>query len=108
MINSTYWTDVDEVAVFEELCGSHGGMAGTQSHRFIVYPAGFEPPAQEIVGAENVHRQFVHWLAQLGHDAYADLPDVPHRLVVPSDDDALVSSSPTPADLTQPLTGART
>ena len=85
MINSTYWTDVDEVAAFEELCGSHGGMGGTQNHPFILYPAGWVPP-HEIVGAENVHLQFVDWLAQLGHTAYADLPDVPNRLVYPSDD----------------------
>lgn len=82
MLNSTYWTDVDEVAAFEELCGSHGGMGGTQSRPFILYPSGWEPPRGEIVGAENVHRQFVHWLVELGHVAYADLPDVPHRLTV--------------------------
>ena len=82
MLNSTYWTDVDEVAAFEELCGSHGGMGGTQSRPFILYPAGWELPADEIVGAENVHLQFVGWLARLGHSAYADLPDVPNRLVV--------------------------
>ena len=82
MLNSTYWTDVDEVAAFEELCGSHGGMGGTQNHPFILYPAGWELPADEIVGAENVHLQFVGWLASLGHSAYADLPDVPNRLVV--------------------------
>ena len=36
MVNSTYWTAVDEVAAFEELCGSHGGMGGTQNHPFIL------------------------------------------------------------------------
>jgi uncharacterized membrane protein YvlD (DUF360 family) len=83
MLNSTYWTDVDEVAAFEELCGSHGGMGGTQSRPFILYPAGLPAPHHKIVGAENVHRQFVDWLVQLGHTAYADLPEVPNRLVVP-------------------------
>ena len=82
MLNSTYWTDVDEVAAFEELCGSHGGMGGTQNHPFILYPAGWAAPRAEIVGAENVHLQFVDWLARLGHTAYVDLPDVPNRLVV--------------------------
>ena len=80
MLNSTYWPEVDEVAAFEELCGSHGGMGGTQSHPFILYPAGWVAPPAEIAGAENVHLQFVDWLALLGHKAYADLPDVPNRL----------------------------
>ena len=88
MINSTYWTDVDEVAAFEELCGSHGGMGGTQNHPFILYPAGWPPPRSEILGAENVHLQFVDWLARLGHTAYVDLPDVPHRLTYPANDDS--------------------
>jgi len=108
MINSTYWSDVDEVAAFEELCGSHGGMGGTQSHPFILYPGDFKPPSHEIIGAENVHRQFVQWLAELGHDAYADLPDVPHRLVVPRDDSAPVTTTGAPVDPAQPLTEART
>ena len=81
MVNSTYWTAVDEVAAFEELCGSHGGMGGTQNHPFILSPSDWTPPSQQIVGAENVHLQFVRWLVDLGHTAYADLPDVPHRLV---------------------------
>ncbi len=81
MVNSTYWTAVDEVAAFEELCGSHGGMGGTQNHPFILCPSDWTPPSQQIVGAENVHLQFVRWLVDLGHTAYADLPDVPHRLV---------------------------
>ena len=46
MLNSTYWPEVDEVAAFEELCGSHGGMGGTQSHPFILYPAGWVAPRQ--------------------------------------------------------------
>ena len=84
MINSAFWTGVGEVAAFEELCGSHGGMGGTQSRPFILYPAGWQAPRHAIVGAEHVHLQFVQWLAQLGHSAYADLPDVPNRLEVPT------------------------
>ena len=81
MVNSTYWKGVDEVATFEELCGLHGGMGGTQSRPFILCPSDWTPPSQQIVGAENVHLQFVRWLVDLGHTAYADLPDDPHRLV---------------------------
>jgi hypothetical protein len=84
MVNSTYWPDAGEVAAFEELCGSHGGMGGTQSRPFILHPTALRPPARPIVGAENVHLQFRRWLADLGHTAYAEMPDDPHRLVAPT------------------------
>ncbi len=72
VLNSTYWEDTDEVAAFEELVGSHGGMGGEQSHPFLVSPVGLPLPEEPLVGAEHVHRVFRQWLAQLGHEAYAD------------------------------------
>ena len=39
ILNSTYWEETGEVAAFEELVGSHGGMGGTQSHPFVLHPA---------------------------------------------------------------------
>jgi Type I phosphodiesterase / nucleotide pyrophosphatase len=77
MINSTYWEDFGEVAAFEELVGSHGGMGGTQSFPFVLHPAGLEWPAAEVVGAERVHRVFRGWLAGLGQTAYASEADSP-------------------------------
>jgi uncharacterized membrane protein YvlD (DUF360 family) len=70
MINSTYWPS-DEVAAFEELVGSHGGMGGTQSYPFVLAPAEFSLPDDEVVGAEHMHRHLRRWLAELGHSAYA-------------------------------------
>ncbi|MDQ2631253.1 MAG: phage holin family protein [Actinomycetota bacterium] len=77
MLNSTYWPDFGEVAAFEELVGSHGGMGGTQSFPFVLHPADLEWPAEEVVGAERVHRIFRGWLAGLGQDAYASEVDSP-------------------------------
>jgi uncharacterized membrane protein YvlD (DUF360 family) len=77
MINSTYWTDFGEVAAFEELVGSHGGMGGTQSFPFVLHPSELEWPAEEVVGAERVHRVFRGWLAGLGQTAYASEADSP-------------------------------
>jgi uncharacterized membrane protein YvlD (DUF360 family) len=71
MVNSTYWQETDEVAAFEELVGSHGGMGGPQSHPFVLAPAGLEPPG-EVVGAEGMHRVFRRWLTGLGHSSYAE------------------------------------
>jgi uncharacterized membrane protein YvlD (DUF360 family) len=76
MINGAYFADVDEVAAFEELVGSHGGMGGAQEHAFVLVPSELEPPAEPLLGAESVHRQLRRWLAQLGHDAYRDASDV--------------------------------
>jgi uncharacterized membrane protein YvlD (DUF360 family) len=77
MINSTYWPDFGEVAAFEELVGSHGGMGGLQSFPFVLHPAELAWPEQEVVGAEGVHRIFRGWLAELGQDAYASEVDSP-------------------------------
>jgi uncharacterized membrane protein YvlD (DUF360 family) len=71
MVNSTYWRDLDEVAAFEELVGSHGGMGGTQSYPFLLHPVELELPDGELVGAEAVHRELRRWLVQLGHPEYA-------------------------------------
>jgi hypothetical protein len=71
MLNSTYWQDTDEVAAFEELVGSHGGMGGTQSYPFVLHPADLELPDDELVGPEAVHRHLRRWLAELGHHEYA-------------------------------------
>ncbi len=72
VVNSTYWTVQDEVAAFEELVGSHGGMGGTQSHPFLLHPRELELDGGELVGAEEVHRHLRRWLISLGHEEYAD------------------------------------
>jgi hypothetical protein len=70
VVNSTYWAELDEVAAFEELVGSHGGMGGAQSYPFLLHPAELALPDGEIVGAEAVHKELRRWLAELGHEAY--------------------------------------
>jgi hypothetical protein len=72
VLNSAYWEETDEVAAFEELVGSHGGMGGEQSFPFALVPAEWEPPSGDVVGAEAMHVQFRTWLADLGHDAYRE------------------------------------
>lgn len=74
VVNGRYWEELDEVAAFEELVGSHGGMGGGQSHPFVLHPPELEWPAEDVVGARNVHTVLRGWLAQLGQDAYAELP----------------------------------
>jgi len=74
MVNSLWDTQTDEVAAFEELVGSHGGMGGAQTRPFLLYPTELPDPEGDLVGAEEVHRQLRRWLAHLGHEGYRDRP----------------------------------
>jgi uncharacterized membrane protein YvlD (DUF360 family) len=72
LVNSTYWPELEEVAAFEELVGSHGGLGGPQSFPFLLAPAAFDWPTEPLVGAEAVHRVLRGWLADLGHAGYRE------------------------------------
>jgi uncharacterized membrane protein YvlD (DUF360 family) len=72
VVNSTYWRETDEVAAFEELVGSHGGMGGGQSFPFALAPAEWRLPAGPVIGAEAMHAHLRRWLADLGHESYRD------------------------------------
>lgn len=58
LIMSMYDPQKDEVAAFEELIGSHGGLGGNQSHPFILYPVEWSLNEEKIVGAEKLHALF--------------------------------------------------
>jgi hypothetical protein len=55
-----------EVAAFEELVGSHGGLGGWQTDAVLVHPARWPVTEPELDGADAVHRQLIEWLAMLG------------------------------------------
>jgi hypothetical protein len=74
VVNSTYWDELEEVAAFEELVGSHGGMGGGQAHPFVMHPDDLSWPDGPVVSSEAVHRILRGWLVQLGQDAYAEPP----------------------------------
>jgi hypothetical protein len=57
--------ETDEVAAFEELIGSHGGLGGYQTRPFIMHPAEWTID-EPIVGAEAVYRQIRRWLEAEG------------------------------------------
>ena len=72
VVNGHFWSELEEVAAFEELVGSHGGMGGAQSHPFVLHPDDLPWPSEPVVGSANVHRVLRGWLAQLGQEAYDD------------------------------------
>jgi uncharacterized membrane protein YvlD (DUF360 family) len=55
LVNSFYDPQSDEIAAFEELIGSHGGLGGTQCSPFVLCPAEWELGHTEIIGAEKLH-----------------------------------------------------
>lgn len=54
-----------EVAAFEELVGSHGGLGGWQTHALLVHPAGWTVPTTPLTGID-VHRLLVGRLVEQG------------------------------------------
>ena len=57
---SLYDPVFDEVAAFEELIGSHGGLGGPQTKPLILHPAEWEID-EDLVGADAVYRQIRRW-----------------------------------------------
>ena len=72
MVNSMWDPQTEEVAAFEHLVGSHGGLGGEQTHPFVLYPSGLPAPAGPIRGADELHQVLRGWLAHLGHQAFAE------------------------------------
>ncbi|MEV6637708.1 alkaline phosphatase family protein [Actinoplanes sp. NPDC051470] len=56
----------EEVAAFEELVGSHGGLGGWQTEAVLVHPRDWPLMADDLDGSDAVHRQLIAWLVMLG------------------------------------------
>ncbi len=65
LVNSFYDPEKNEVAAFEELIGSHGGLGGDQSKPFLMTPSEWDFDGTEIVGAETLHKVLKVRLEQL-------------------------------------------
>ncbi|MFC1649717.1 phage holin family protein [Patescibacteria group bacterium] len=62
LVMSMYDPQTEEVAAFEELVGSHGGLGGPQNRPFIFYPKSLDTnDLKNVVGAENLHKIIVGW-----------------------------------------------
>ena len=61
VVNSLYDTDTQEVAAFEELVGSHGGLGGPQTKPFILFPGHWSIEDKDIVGAHQVYGVLCRW-----------------------------------------------
>jgi hypothetical protein len=50
-----------EVAAFEELVGSHGGLGGLQTQPFVLHPVSLDAGTEPIVGAAALHAILKGW-----------------------------------------------
>jgi uncharacterized membrane protein YvlD (DUF360 family) len=65
---SQYDPELGEVAAFEELIGSHGGLGGPQTEPFILHPADWELDEPVPLGAPAIYRNIRRWLSSIGID----------------------------------------
>jgi hypothetical protein len=61
LVGSFYDPALDEGCAFEELISFHGGLGGSQTQPFVLYPAHLPAPEQPLVGAETLHRVLLGW-----------------------------------------------
>ena len=54
LVNSFYNPETEEICAFEELIGSHGGLGGSQTRPFILYPSDWEDPG-ELIGSKSIY-----------------------------------------------------
>ncbi len=66
LLISQYDPELGEVAAFEELIGSHGGLGGPQTQPFILHPAEWKLDEQVPLGAPAVYRNIRAWLGSIG------------------------------------------
>jgi uncharacterized membrane protein YvlD (DUF360 family) len=66
LLLSQYDPNLGEVAAFEELIGSHGGLGGPQTEPFILHPVEWELDEDVPLGAPAIYRNVRRWLDSIG------------------------------------------
>jgi uncharacterized membrane protein YvlD (DUF360 family) len=66
LLLSMYDPEMGEVAAFEELIGSHGGLGGPQTKPFILHPSEWELDEPVPLGAPAIYRNLRRWLHDMG------------------------------------------
>ena len=66
LLLSQYDPVLGEVAAFEELIGSHGGLGGPQTEPFILHPVEWQLDEEVPLGAPAIYRNIRRWLGTIG------------------------------------------
>ena len=64
LLLSQYDPELGEVAAFEELIGSHGGLGGPQTEPFILHPVEWTLDEEVPLGAPAIYRNIRRWLGR--------------------------------------------
>jgi uncharacterized membrane protein YvlD (DUF360 family) len=86
LLISEYNPDLGEVAAFEELIGSHGGLGGPQTHPFILHPSDWTLDEAVPLGAPAVYRNLRAWIESMGIRLGAQTEVVAATAAVEADD----------------------
>jgi putative membrane protein len=86
LLISQYDPELGEVAAFEELIGSHGGLGGAQTKPFILHPVEWVLDEEVPLGAPAIYRNIRRWLEsidiQLGKPAASTATTTPPAIEV--------------------------
>ncbi len=77
LLLSQYDPVMGEVAAFEELIGSHGGLGGPQTEPFILHPSDWELDEPVPLGAPAIYRNLRRWLSSIGIELGKPAPSAP-------------------------------
>ena len=74
LLLSQYDPELGEVAAFEELIGSHGGLGGPQTEPFILHPVEWTLDEEVPLGAPAIYRNIRRWLSRSGSSSGSSRP----------------------------------
>jgi len=92
LLLSQYDPELGEVAAFEELIGSHGGLGGFQTQPFILHPAEWELDEPVPLGAPAIYRNLRRWLSSIGIELGQPKPAVAPAPVEPGMPDQVAAA----------------
>jgi hypothetical protein len=69
VINSMYDPSTGEVAAFEELVGSHGGLGGPQTEPFLLHPSSWSTGDSPISNPTDLYWLLRRWREDKGGGA---------------------------------------
>jgi uncharacterized membrane protein YvlD (DUF360 family) len=72
MVGSFYDAALDEGCAFEELISFHGGLGGSQTRPFLLYPETLPLLNEPIIGAASVNLLLRGWRAQLNDGVHGN------------------------------------
>jgi hypothetical protein len=90
LLLSQYDPELGEVAAFEELIGSHGGLGGPQTEPFILHPVEWTLDEEVPLGAPAMYRNIRRWLDSIG------ITLGPPKAAAPASTQASAPAQPTP------------